>query len=427
MQRLKVSDNQHYLVTDDDQPFFWLGDTAWEMLHRCNLQTEIPLYLDNRKAKGFNVIQTVILAEQYGLQQPSPAGHLPLHDMDPAKPNEDYFADVENVINMAVERGLYLCLLPTWGDKVNLAWGAGPVIFNEANARIYGQYLGKRFRDYDNLIWMIGGDRREVEGGVDYRPIWRAMAEGIKSEASQLMTYHPMGGRGSSMEFHQDDWLQLNTWQSGHGHLNEPIWEQIHGDWMRQPTKPVLDSEPCYEDIHIQFIAENGAFTPYDVRRRVYRGVFAGGCGVTYGQTSVWQMYSAEHDPVLEAEKYWKDSLDTPGAFQMQHLKNLMLSRPYLSRIPDQSILKSAEGTFGNHVRATRDAHGRYAMIYIPTTPITVDVDLQRLEGETFTASWFNPRNGETTKIGSYKRRDQATFTPDWRGPDWVLIIDSDS
>lgn len=424
MQRLKVADNQHYLVTADEQPFFWLADTAWELLHRCNLETEIPQYLDNRKAKGFNVIQAVILAELEGLQKPNPAGHLPLHDLDPARPNEAYFEGVKRVVQMAAERGLYMCLLPTWGDKVNIGWGAGPQIFTAESARAYGQYLGQRFKDDDNIVWMIGGDRLEVEDGVDYRPVWRAMAEGVRSEASQLMTYHPRGMLGSSLEFHHDEWLDMNTWQSGHGHIDEPIWEQIHGDWMRHPTKPVLDSEPCYEDIHVQFTPENGTFSPYDIRRRMYRGVFAGGCGVTYGHSSVWQMYSPAHEPVLQAEKYWYDSLDAPAASQMIHLKNLMLSRPYLSRIPDQSLLKSAEGTYVTHIRAARDGSGSYAMIYIPVAPTIVEVDLQRLNGESFTASWFNPRNGEITEIGTYNRHAKAEFTSNWAGPDWVLLID---
>ena len=34
--RLKVSDNRHFLVKDDGSPFFYLGDTAWELFHRLN-------------------------------------------------------------------------------------------------------------------------------------------------------------------------------------------------------------------------------------------------------------------------------------------------------------------------------------------------------------------------------------------------------
>jgi hypothetical protein len=50
----------------------------------------------------------------------------------------------------------------------------------------------------------------------------------------------------------------------------------------------------------------------------------------------------------------------------MQYLNKLMLSRPYLSRIPDNSLVANPVGTGTHHINATRDALGSYAMIYIP-------------------------------------------------------------
>jgi hypothetical protein len=61
--RPRVSDNHRFLVTQDGQPFFWLGDTAWELFHRLNRE-QAELYLDNRARKGFTVIQAVA-AKQY--------------------------------------------------------------------------------------------------------------------------------------------------------------------------------------------------------------------------------------------------------------------------------------------------------------------------------------------------------------------------
>ena len=34
--RLKVGDNKRFIVTQDGKPFFYLGDTAWELFHRLN-------------------------------------------------------------------------------------------------------------------------------------------------------------------------------------------------------------------------------------------------------------------------------------------------------------------------------------------------------------------------------------------------------
>lgn len=46
-----------------ENPFFYLGDTAWEMFHRLDLD-EAKMFLENRAAKGFNVVMAVILSEQ---------------------------------------------------------------------------------------------------------------------------------------------------------------------------------------------------------------------------------------------------------------------------------------------------------------------------------------------------------------------------
>ena len=84
--RLKVSDNQRYLMYESGKPFFYLGDTAWELFHRLNRE-EADLYLANRASKGFTVIQAVALAEQDGLNTPNPYGHRPLIENDPARPD----------------------------------------------------------------------------------------------------------------------------------------------------------------------------------------------------------------------------------------------------------------------------------------------------------------------------------------------------
>ena len=175
--QLRVSENQRYLQTADGKPFFWLGDTAWELFHRLTRE-EAEKYLKNRADKGFTVIQAVALAELDGLRDPNPYGEVPLENDDPTKPREAYFQHVDFIIRKAEQLGLHIGLLPTWGDKVfKSTWGKGPEIFNVENARIYGKWIGSRYKDQKNIIWILGGDRNpRNENDV---AIWRAMAEGI--------------------------------------------------------------------------------------------------------------------------------------------------------------------------------------------------------------------------------------------------------
>src|SRR5690606_20599686 len=176
---LTLSGNGRYLQYEDGAPFFWLGDTAWELFHRLTRE-EIIRYLDNRKSKGFNVIQAVILAEMDGPRAPNRYGDLPLENLDPERPNASYFELVDWAVAQAQQRGMYVSLLPTWGDKVLQLWGQGPEIFNEVNAYRYGYFLGERYKRFSNVIWMVGGDRPAVTDSVDCRPVWRAMVKGIR-------------------------------------------------------------------------------------------------------------------------------------------------------------------------------------------------------------------------------------------------------
>jgi hypothetical protein len=45
--KLKVSENKRFLVYEDESPFFYLGDTGWELFHRLN-KADIEKYLENR-------------------------------------------------------------------------------------------------------------------------------------------------------------------------------------------------------------------------------------------------------------------------------------------------------------------------------------------------------------------------------------------
>lgn len=431
-QKLYVSPNSRFLMTADGNPFFWLADTAWELFHRCDRE-EAEMYLQTRARQGFTVIQAVALAEIDGLNVPNPYGERPLHENDPQRPNEAYFEHVDGIIRKADELGLYIALLPTWGDKVNpKSWGVGPVVFTPENARTFGSWLGKRYKEQENLIWIIGGDRNPREHSDDVA-IWNAMAEGIAEAAGgyeeTLMSFHPQptpaGTGGSSTWFHHQPWLDFNMHQTGHC-ANKPTYQHIAHDYQLEPVKPVLDGEPLYEDHPNCFNAkELGHSVPEDIRRIMYWNVFAGGFGQTYGCHAVWQMYVPGRDPINQPLRPWKKALELPMANQAQHLKHLMLSRPFFSRIPDSSLVISPQKDDETHVIATRDRDGSYAMVFFPTGTPTM-LDLGTLSGQTLRSWWYDPRTGAAFEGETFEKTAQRWVTPpsSGKGQDWVLVLD---
>ncbi|MFO1515119.1 MAG: glycoside hydrolase family 140 protein [Verrucomicrobiota bacterium] len=433
---LRVSENHRFLVTADGQPFFWLGDTAWELFHRLNREDAMS-YLDHRARQGFTVVQAVALAEFNGLSETNAYGHKPLLENDPTRPdvtdgpNNDYWDHVDFIVAAANERGIYVGFLPSWGDKWNKKWGVGPEVFTPQSAEIYGEWLGRRYRGA-GLAWILGGDR-PVENDTQ-KEITRALARGLRKGdgGAHLMTWHPTGGASSSQWFHNDDWLAFNMRQNGHGAEFTGRYDQTRVDYDRTPIKPVLDGEPIYEDHPISFDAKKfGHSTAADVRRPLYWDLFNGAFGHTYGHHAVWQMWSPDRSPINDPLLPWPEALDQPGATQMQHAKNLLLSRPFLSRVPDDSIIvtdrvaTSVPGAGRYRFVATRDRDGSYALVYAPVGR-AFKVHMDKISGAKVKAWWFNPRTGAAEVMGEFPNTGERAFTPPQPGEqlDWVLVLD---
>jgi hypothetical protein len=425
MRRLTLSPSRRFLTFTDGAPFFWLADTAWELFHRLNIE-EAEIYFENRRQKHFTVIQAVVLAELDGLNVPNAYGERPLIDNNPLSPNERYFEHVDRLVRLAAEKGLFVGLLPTWGDKVELlAHGVGPVVFDRDSARRYGQWIGRRYREFENIVWINGGDR---SGGGANTAIWNALGSAIKeTDSNHLMTFHPLGGGGghsSSEWFHHADWLDFNLAQSGHECRALPNHEIVSRDYSLEPTKPCLDGEPRYEDHPVNWKpAELGYFNAYEARQAAYWAVFAGACGHTYGCQPIWQFLDAGRTPIGFARRTWREALDLPAASQMGHLRRLMESRPMLSRVPDQTLL-TEPGVGANHCRSCQG--DGYLFVYLPQGG-TVKVRPQSWNAAQLRIWWYDPRTGEAKDSGVCAPQNEMTFTAPWQGTstDAVLVLDN--
>ena len=432
---LRVSADGRSLEHADGTGFLWLADTAWELLHRCT-RAEISAYLELRAVQGFTVIQTVALAEMDGLRTPNAEGHLPFADLTALTPDERYWDLIDWTVAEAERRGLAVALLPTWGDKVTPHWGIGPRIFNPANADTYGRWLGARYATRRNVVWVLGGDRCPIidsTGGDRERldpmvvATYRAMALGLQAGdgGRHLLTYHPWGGESSSTHWHQESWLAFNAQQNGHAAFPD-LWNRIAADRARVPAKPVIDLEPIYEDIPICFdLARNGWASAWHVRYYAWIQVLAGACGHTYGCNGVWQMYTPGRQAACDARLPWRESMQLPGAWDMGHLRALLLSRPFPSLVPCQDLIVGPAGSHERRIQAARAQDGSWAVVYASMGQ-PFNLDLSALTGTALRAWWYDPRTGTATWLGQVTRSAQVTFTPPGSGADqdWVLVVD---
>jgi hypothetical protein len=220
--------------------------------------------------------------------------------------------------------------------------------------------------------------------------------------------------------------------QNGHVKEYTGRYEKTLADYQRKPVKPVLDGEPLYEDHPISFNAKQfGHSLAADVRRPLYWDLFNGAFGHTYGHHSVWQMWAPGRAPINGPLMPWYEAIDQPGAGQMQHGRRLIESRPFLTRIPDDSLIvpavpaTSIPGAGVNRLAATRDEAASYMLVYTPAgRPFRVRTG--RLSGERLRAWWFDPRDGKAQLLGEFPKTDTRQFTPPMPGEqmDWVLVVD---
>ena len=409
------------------EPFFWLADTAW-LLWTTTEQADVIRYLDDAQAKGFNVVQVAMSAvwSQNGVNGENLFGDAPYIGNDPTQLNPPYFDYVEWVIDEAAKRGLYTMI--TFGEPGRAGDARVPYrLGSNQEGYAYGHALGQRFKAQtllNNIVWTGGQD---YSGGTGRGPeLWSAISEGVTDGVNGVFNYDNsadyrttfMGFHGpgtSSQWFHDAPWLDFNGVNNWKRYWN--IVPDLETDWQLAPTKPSICLEQSYE-----FHNYNGERrTDWHVRFQGYWCALSGAAGYAYGHLPGYRL--AMHEG-------WFDSLQSPGRYDMLHLKNVLSSRPLSGRIPDQSLITSDDGvtsTAKTYIAATRASNGSYAFVY-STEGSSFDLNLNKLSGNRVKAQWFNPRDGSYTNLGTLSKGSSVAFNPPGEpgeGNDWLLVLDA--
>lgn len=432
---LRVSDDKRYML-NGEEPFFWLGDTAWLMF--CTLtRDEIDAYLRNRAEKGYNVIQ-ITLAHKWPTETVD--GINAFLDEDFTKPNlqKDGFWDlVDFTLERAMEYGLYLGLLPIWSGQFKAKR------ITEDNVEEYVQFLTDRYGKYPNVIWITGGDCK----GSDGFEFWSKMGRKLKAEnPDKMVTFHPFGRTVTCDYFPDSEWIDFYMFQSGHRRYDQKSlkkWDDsmTMGYFYGEDTfkyierveqcgnpKPVLDGEPSYEHIpHGLHDPSQPFWQDYDVRRFAYWSVLAGACGFTFGHSSIMQFYTGDG---TEPGAYgctinWKDAMHSPAGDNMSKMAELMRSVPFQKGHRAQHLLAYKEGLRYNRISAFA---GEDFAIFYDYTGRKIDVKAHAVAGDRADAWWFDPVSGTRSYIGRFDQSDVMTFAPPvgtFSHTDWVLILKS--
>jgi hypothetical protein len=396
---LTISQDRRRLLDLDGKPFLVQGDTCWSLIANLDYAETIS-YLDNRRAKGFNTLLINLIEHLFSKDPPRDrAGREPFSKPgDMSTPNNAYFDAAERVLDACAQRGFCVILAPCYiGYRHDRGAGISPhfdgwydeiVATGPEGCRKYGEYLGRRFARFANIIWCMGGDWHPEAS----RPGLDAIAHGIRSQGvKNLFTAHPHPEFSPIDSFPGADWLDVNiTYTYGTVHRS------LIDDWKRDPAWPFFLLESTYEGEHNA--------SAQQIRRQAYWSVLCGGNGHVFGNHPIWLLWDG-----------WQAAMDLPGSIAMARWGDYFRGLPWGEFVPDLDRvfvtggLGEARGL--DRVTAAMTADRRLGAAYLPVRR-PVQIDLSLLKGPRLALEWFEPATGRRASGGVLAAEGSILLAP---------------
>jgi uncharacterized protein DUF4038/collagenase-like protein with putative collagen-binding domain len=437
---LKISANGRYLVDQNGKPFRIQGDSAQSLIANLTY-AEAETYFEDRRKRGFNTVNINLLEHKFALNAPANRnGDVPfLKPGDFSTPNEAYFAFADSILELAASKGIVVSLAAMYlgirGEDEGW-WGelTSPANPQEVSYK-FGVYVGNRYKRFNNILWIIGGDYFPPAGSQGEIRLHRYL-EGIKAAgATQLWAGDWAGPCLSTDEKAFAPLMDLNAvYTSGDPkHRGETYLEARKG-FSYSPPHPAYLKETGYEE-------EN--WVPGDrasVRKYQYWAILGGATeGGLFGNRDVWGFASEKWWSGFPFGRgLWQRALDSPGTLDMMRLGQFLDSVPWYDLIPSglggmkQLVSQGGGASDGqDYVAAEATADRSVLVAYVPPVgkgPITIAIDMSALRGSV-RARWFDPTSGVFAEVPGSPFPNQGTrrFTTPGNNSggatDWVLLL----
>jgi hypothetical protein len=411
---LKMGPTSRYLVDQTGKPFLMIGDAGWSLIAQLSDQ-DADTYLAGRQQLGFTLVEANLIEHLFATNAPADIYNIPpFSGANFVTPNEAYFAHVDYILRSAAQKGIVVLLAPAYlgygcGEE---GWCAEIEAASTADMTAWGRYLGSRYKDYDNLIWLIGGDTDPVDQGVASK--LEALVAGIQQyDTRHLFTAHNHSEEMAVTPWTGASWLTINNVYSYSTMLYQPALTAYH----LTPPMPFFLIESKYEG------QPKWNVSAQELRAQGYWTVLSGGYGQVYGNCPI-EFFDAPAGIDYCALTSWQMQLTSPGARNMQYLGKLFTSRHWHLLVPDEghTALTSGFGSGTDYATAAVASDGSSIISYLPSAR-TVTIYGGGL-GPSMTAWWYDPSAGVSTSAGTYSTSTAHDFTPPGSG-DWVLVVDN--
>lgn len=418
---LKLSANGRYLVDQNDKPFLIKEISAWGLIQSLS-EADEAAFMDSVGSKGFNTLLVSVISydTRFAGKPPDWNGISPFKvHWDFSTYDTVYFSHVDRVLNMAGKRGMVVLLVACylgWSGDPNQGWWDELRDKNNSpdKSRIYGRFLGNRYKNFTNIIWVAGGDNDA--DGPSYEHM-KNIIEGIKENDHHLWTAHWSANHWSFDNIPYASYLDLNGMYNWTERFLGSAGPQYRTELEKYGSgKMIFQLDQSYEN-DVSDTIDN--LDHQWIRRKNYDGILCGCRGTSFSPGTI--------DNQCYIFKNWKPLMNTQGMWEAKYCFNLFESRSWQDLIPDSSCDVSGRGAFGDitYACAARTSTGGTMIVYIPTAR-EIMVDLGRISGKSVRAWWYSPGSGRGIKIGEYPTAGFQKFNPPAAG-DWVLVIDDAS
>lgn len=409
---LRIDPTHRFLIGGDGKPVLLVGDSAWSAVAQLTT-SEMDSYLQDRANRGFNLVLVNLIEHHYSSYAPENIyGDAPFTGANFTTPNEAYFSVADHFIQKADSLGIYVLLdilyLGYYGSEDG--WDTEVTAASTADMQFWGNWLGNRYKNYPNIIWVLGGDQNPSKYMTKLTACANAL---LAADPNHLVTVHNGPDPVTAVDFTgEPSWLVLNN---------------IYGKWSddaglaakayaHSPTMPFFMIEGYYEDDRA---------TEQQARMQNYTTILGGGGGFVFGNSPIWKFAFDGGN--------WEAALGSPGARDTIYAKNFFQTIGWNSLVPDSrhDVLSSGYGTLGSddYAAVGAAADGSLAAIYMPSNR-TMSVNMSYFNG-TVTVKWYDPTNGsyftdKASPLVNSGTHDFSRSSVNSEGDhDWVLVLET--
>ncbi|MCU1240425.1 MAG: hypothetical protein JWO71_1151 [Candidatus Acidoferrum typicum] len=438
---LKVSENHRYLVDQHGRPFRIQGDSAQSLIANLTY-AEADTYLTDRRNKGFNAVNINLLERKFAIDAPkNRRGDSPFTVADNfAAPNDAYFDFADSIIELAASKGMLVSLAAMYLGYGGGAEGWWSTLTNAANTQTvcynFGFYVGKRYKNRANILWVIGGDFTPPPGSEGEKRLQKFM-QGIKAAgASQLWSgdWHDPCISTDVRAFAPE--MDVNAvYTYGINGKDGLTYGESRVAYKYSPARPAYLKETGYEEETLL------PGDPTSVRKYQYWAVLGGAtAGAFFGHRDIWDFATSRWSSGLAPNpRPWQTALNSTGAFDMKRLGTLLDSTAWYKLVPSgmggmQTLVTAGGGTYGkgDYVTAAAAADRSLLLAYLPpeANSAGIAVSMSALAAPA-KARWFDPTSAIFINIpgDSFPNSGSRTFSIPGNNAagarDWVLVVET--